>query len=535
MFRFDTERQVSFYNHEMIWDTLIPSDSVYRLMRDFAPLLIKKEDFAGLYCENNGRSSIEALKMTMACMIQQMLDETDRGMEWLTQVNLEIKYALAMSLDEKGIDHANFHNHRQRLMEKKLDVLYLDRFTRLMYYLGILTGKEPFLTDTTHAVAPISVPSTIELIRQAMYLILRHISKKFTSDWEQLSYWPLAGRYLCDFQETKEHRLDDKQKNQRLLDVVREADGLLTFLEEQKSFWQKDSVTITRALILSRILHERITRNPDGTVNAAPNRNIRDIIVSAVDTEARFGNKGKTKWRGYKVATVEVGDSGFIAAAETLKANEYDGDSMEQLAEQLPVDLVENAKIIGDTHYGSAEHRKAMEDKGITVSAPLSDTVKIAKLLEEGFSVDSEHDKLICPKGRIFTKYNEVDNGRNFYLGIKDCKTCSRYSECFKGKKKRIVFIHNLFEVIEKAEKYNRTEDYRNDMRLRSRIEPKQNELANTYGLRRVRYTGERKLAFAARMKALAINFQKLKRLLTIGKYSKSHLSERLSEYGQVA
>lgn len=46
MFRFDTEGQVSFYNHEMIWDTLIPSDSVYRLMRDFAPLLIKKEDFA---------------------------------------------------------------------------------------------------------------------------------------------------------------------------------------------------------------------------------------------------------------------------------------------------------------------------------------------------------------------------------------------------------------------------------------------------------------------------------------------------------
>lgn len=72
-------------------------------------------------------------------------------------------------------------------------------------------------------------------------------------------------------------------------------------------------------------------------------------------------------------------------------------------------------------------------------------------------------------------------------------------------------------------------------MRLRSRIEPKQNELANTYGLRRVRYIGERKLAFAARMKALATNFQKLKRLLTTGKYSKSHLSERLSEYGQVA
>ena len=53
--------------------------------------------------------------------------------------------SLFMGLDEPGIDHSNFGNHRERLMRNKLDILYLDRFTRLMYYLGILTGKEPFL------------------------------------------------------------------------------------------------------------------------------------------------------------------------------------------------------------------------------------------------------------------------------------------------------------------------------------------------------------------------------------------------------
>ncbi|MHB1127789.1 MAG: IS1182-like element ISHmo2 family transposase, partial [Bacillota bacterium] len=66
MFVFDTEQQVTFYNHEDIWEKLIPSDSVYRLFREFAPLLIERKDFDGLYSIDNGRPSNEALKMTMA-------------------------------------------------------------------------------------------------------------------------------------------------------------------------------------------------------------------------------------------------------------------------------------------------------------------------------------------------------------------------------------------------------------------------------------------------------------------------------------
>ena len=536
MFRFDSDKQASFYDHDTIWDELIPADSVYRLIREFAPLLIRREDFTGLYCENNGRTSIEALKMTMACMIQQMLNETDRGMEWLTQFNIEIKFALSMRLDEKGIDHANFHNHRQRMMDKGLDALYLDRFTRLMYYLGILTGKEPFLTDTTHAIAPINIPTTIELIRQGINILLRHVIKNFASEWEKLPVWPLAARYLLgNIKETKEHRLEKHQKKMRLQDVVKEAESLLTFFEEQEGPWQKDSTTITRALILCRILRERIIQNSDGTIEVTPSRDMKDFIVSAVDIEARFGNKGKTKWRGYKVAAVEVGNSGFIAAADTLKANEYDGDSLEKMVEQTPVELAEDPKFIGDGHYGSAENHRKMKGKNIKLVAPLSYKVNAIELAEEGFSINDDHTVLTCCMNRTFTKYNELEYGHLFYLQTKRCKTCSRYSQCFKGKRKRYVFIHEHFDVLLKAQKYNETEEYRNDMRLRSRIEPKQHELVNTYGLRRIRYIGERKLSFAARMKALAANFQRLKRLLTNGGISKNHFKEKTTLLKKVA
>lgn len=529
MFRFDSDRQVSFFNHENIWDTLIPADSVYRLFREFAPLLIEREDFDGLYCLDNGRPSNEALRMTMACMLQQMLDETDRGMEWMTQVNIEIKYALFMGLDEPGIDHSNFGNHRERLMRNKLDILYLDRFTRLMYYLGILTGKEPFLTDTTHAIAPISAPTTIELIRQSMRMLLHWISKQFSAEWNKLPDKPSAARYLSELKETKEHQLDDGQKRQRLQEVVREADELLTFIEAHETFWKKNPTTVNRALVVCRILNERVLRNADGSVELAPTRNMKDILVSAVDTEARFGNKGKTKWRGYKVATVEIGNTGFIAAADTTKANGYDGDTLAKLVEQTPVELAKKPKFIGDTHYGSGNNRQQMADQKIELVAPPSEKVKVQKLIDEGFAINQEHTTLTCPMNRTFSKYNDVENGRTFSLPQGKCKSCSRFSQCFRGKRQRNVFIHNHFELLLEAEKYAQTEQYREDIKLRARIEAKQNELVNTYGLRRIRYLGDRKLAFAARMKALGANFKRLQRLLDRGAFSKSQLEEKLA------
>ncbi|MHB1127930.1 MAG: transposase, partial [Bacillota bacterium] len=448
---------------------------------------------------------------------------------WMTQVNIEIKYALFMEIDEPGIDHSNFHVHRERLIKKQLDVLFLDRFTRLMYYLGVLTGKEPFLTDTTHAIAPISAPTAIELIRQGIRLLLRWVIKHHPDEWEKLTSWPLAARHLSNQKEVKEHHLDEGQKRQRLQEVVKEADALMNFIEEHQGFWMKDPTTVNRALVLCRILNERVLRNPDGSVELAPNRDVKDILVSAVDTEARFGNKGKTKWRGYKIATVEIGNTGFIAAADTTKANGYDGDTLVKLVDQTPVDMAENPKIIGDTHYGSGNNRRQMANLDIELIAPPSEQVKVQKLIKEGFSINPDHTVLTCPNSRTFKKYNDVESGRVFPLSGAKCKSCSRFKQCFGGKRNRHIFINTHFELLSAAEEYAKTEQYREDIKLRARIEAKQNELANAYGLRRVRYMGARKLAFAARMRSLGANFKRLQRILASGEFLRTHLDERLA------
>lgn len=511
MFRYDSN-QTSFFDFDELWDRLIPQDSIYRLFRELAPILVTPQDFKEVYCHNNGRPSHYALRMTLACLLQQMHGESDRDMERQSQVNLEFKYALGMGVDEAGIDACSLLVHRHRLIEYGLDKILLHRFVYLLYYLGILSGEEPFLTDTTHSIAPVSEPTVIGLIRQGMILIVRHV-KNHCSVGAQL---PTAFRYLNSLEETKEFRLEESAVHSRLQEVVAEADELVQWVQRQTDV-SKDKTLRERLCCLERILRERIIRNDDGSISKANPSTIKDLLVSAHDTEARFGCKGKTHWRGYKVATVQVGNTGFLAAADALAANQYDGESLSSLVDELPLSQVKHPVIIGDTHYGAAEQRLEIAKKQVRVIAPVTKRQHGLALEEQGFAVSEDHQTLTCSQGHCFTRPYEAKYGHQFHLlrtRNSPCNKCPLVDQCFGGKKRKTVFIHEHYEILLAAEKEAKTSEFRAAMKLRARIEAKQNELANYYGLRRTPYRGKRNLTYAARMRSLGANFSRLSRLL---------------------
>lgn len=519
MYVFGMSQQPSFGNLDFDWDAVIPKDSVYRLIREFAPILINPEDLKGAYCSYTGANSLPALQMTIALLIQQMNDLSDRDMEVQTQVNLEFKYALSMNMADAGIEYSNFSHHRDRLIKLGVDKLILDRFTRLMYYLGVLKGDEPWLIDTSHVFAPVSAPSSIELIRQGMRMILRYVVNAYLKVWETLKESISAARYLGKLEEKKEFLLEESDQLSRLQTVVLEAEELFAIFEGDK--WRKDTALMDLIAVLARILHERTEKTADGKVKLRDDR-VKDILVSTIDLEARFGCKRKTKWRGYKVATVEVGNSGFIAAADVIKGNQYDGDSMIKIADQLPVDVVKDSNgaakepvLVGDSHFGAIDDRVTMkETANVTVVAPPHVKSNAMKIHEAGFSINEDHTILTCRSGASYTKATGTLTGKDFPLNRRDCGDCPYISECFGGGRRRKISIHEHHEKLVEIEEYAKTEEYKELMQLRGRIEPKQDELMNDYGMRRASYLGQRKTAFQARMKSLAINLNRLNRLM---------------------
>jgi len=111
-----SEHQASFFDVDYLCATLIPPESYYRQFRQLVWPLLKDEDFAALYCQDNGRPPIPPRLLAMALLLQFHQDLSDREMERACMYDLEVKYALGLRLDERPFDHSSLGDFRARLL-----------------------------------------------------------------------------------------------------------------------------------------------------------------------------------------------------------------------------------------------------------------------------------------------------------------------------------------------------------------------------------------------------------------------------------
>jgi len=64
------EPKEDIYDTEHLCERLIPPDSFYRRFREIVWPLIREEDFASMYCENNGRPAINPTLLALASILQ---------------------------------------------------------------------------------------------------------------------------------------------------------------------------------------------------------------------------------------------------------------------------------------------------------------------------------------------------------------------------------------------------------------------------------------------------------------------------------
>ena len=72
--------------------------------------------------------------------------------------------------------------------------------------------------------------------------------------------------------------------------------------------------------------------------------------------------------------------------------------------------------------------------------------------------------------------HNKKDETITFYFNKKDCGSCKLKEKCTK-QDRRTITISEHYELIQEAKEYNKTEDFKEDAKQRSHIEPKQGEM----------------------------------------------------------
>ena len=117
-----------------------------------------------------------------------------------------------------------------------------------------------------------------------------------------------------------------------------------------------DPALVAEVKLLAIVAAQDVEDDGAGGVRIAQ-RVAAERVISTVDPEARHGHRSRRdRYDGYKLhISVDV-DSDLFVAGQATNATTSDGEVLAGLLDDDPVAV---AEVIGDTHYGSGENRRA--------------------------------------------------------------------------------------------------------------------------------------------------------------------------------
>jgi len=498
MFSVPENRQTTFIHGPTVYKNLIPDDDILCRINKAIDFSFVNEACSDLYSPDSGRLVKNTPEMMFrSAIVQYLNDFSDRQMEHAARYDIIIKWFIGIPIEDRSYDHSALGDFRDRLGEKRWKKLFF-LILKQIEDAGFAKGKQHL--DATHVIANIAIPGTIGLIRQGIKSVMDEIEKVNPELYEEL-----GGKKTADMKE-KVHKLKPKEKKAKLVEVVEEARKLI-----KKAEGLGHSVE-EKVKLLKRILNENIEEQND-KVRKKKDK-VKDKIVSVVDEDARHGAKSdKKKFTGYKVNSI-MSDDGFITNINVSPGNSYDGDVLVPLVDEKIENSSKPEKICGDTHYGSAENRFQMSTRGITVSAPFREDFNPTGLFTQKEFIIKENG-VICPAGcrTMISNHNEKEGTTTFFFKKEICQKCVMKHQCTKNAG-RTITKGKHYKIVKEAKEYNKTKEFKEDMKLRSKIEPKQGEMKRFHGLARAKCWGLPKVTIQAIITGITVNVKRLANVL---------------------
>jgi len=507
MFPLQNHHQATFVYGPDVYEKLVPKDHILCRINEQVDFSFVNEACKDLYSQEQGRP-VKNLPEIMfrSAIAQYLMDLSDRGMEDAARYNLVVKWFIGISVEDSSYDHSALGDFRDRLGEERWKKLFFD-ILKQIEEAGFAKGTQ--YTDATHVISNIAIPGTIGLIRQGIKAIMEEIKETDPKLYEELGGEKTANK------KEKIHTLKPEENKKKLVEVVEEARAIRNKAEKL------ESVSVNQKIEqLNQILNENIEEK-NGKVKKKK-EHVKDKLVSLVDKEARHGAKSNEKtFTGYK-ANIMKSEDGFVTNVITTPGNTYDGDILAPLVDEKNEKSSKTEKVVGDTHYGSADNRMLMSLKGITIIAPIKENFNPTGLFsQEKFVMDKTG--VTCPAGNrtMISTSNEKEGTTTLFFKKEDCRECTLKELCTK-QDRRTITIGKHPELIKKVKEYNKTQDFKDDMRERAHIEPKHAEMKRFHGLARAKYWGLTKVNIQSIITAITVNVKRLANVIGSFSYLKA-------------
>jgi hypothetical protein len=507
-----TSRQQTILSARHQYLDFVGRETIYGYLAENRDRLFRDEQFAELYCKDNGRPSVPP-SLAAAILFLRAFEQVS-FVEAINRTKYDIRWKVALNLEmeEEPIQKSALQEFEARLVlhEKGEEMIRISiQEARRSGYLK--SKKIRVALDTTPILGRGAVKDTYNLLADGIEKLMRTLAEVSGEEIEVWSKREDFSRYLessikgqADIDWT-----DQRQKDELLRQIVSDGKRLLALAAESlKNHPVQAERIATNSALLQRLLRQDVEEAPDGGVKIKQGTE-KDRIVSMHDPEMRHGRKSSShRFDGHKAAVATDIDSQLITAVEVIAGNAGDQEKALDLVEQS--ERVAQAKVeetVGDCAYGGGPTRQEFEEQGRKLTAKVPNLTNGDFYSKQDFQIDLDKMQVRCPAGKVTSNYQPVgkDRAGRFTFSLQDCQPCPLRDQCVKGKRARTISIQPQERLQQQARLHNQTPEGKEILRARVVVEHRIARLVRL-GVRKSRYFGRKKTRFQLIMAAVVAN-----------------------------
>jgi hypothetical protein len=483
--------------------------------------LFQDDEFAALYCRDNGRPSVPPSLLATALVLQTYDGVSDDEAKQRADYDLRWKVALGIELEERPFAKSTLQEFRAQLIVHDQARAIFQRSLEIAKRRGVWKKGHPpherqhikLALDTTHILGRGAVRDTYNLLADGIVEVLRALAKLVACDLMEVAEEVGCARYVLGPSLKGQADVDwtDPKARQRFLaEIVADAEQLLELVRGTRSDLTKDSPEDTElvaaAEVLARILGQDLERDETGPRlkrGVAPDR-----LISVHDPEMRHGRKSSShRFNGHKAQVAVDTGSQLITAVEVLPGNAPDADKALEVVEASAVASgCEVEEVIGDCAYGAGETRAEFAASGRTLVAKVPEIHNQGYFAKTEFQIDLEAGTCTCPSQQQTREFRAAKGGGGlFVFATETCVACPLRSQCTRGQGGRTVLVHPQEALLQRAREFQVSAAFDEARRRRQVVEHRIARLAQL-GIRQARYFGRTKTLFQVCLAAAVAN-----------------------------
>ena len=478
------QQQIQISAFSGLYELIVPKDNLLRKINDLIDFTFIYEELVSKYCMTNGRTAESPVRMFKYLLLKTIYTVSDVDVVERSQYDMSFKYFLDMSPEEGVIDASSLTKFRKlRLKDNDLLNLLISKTVAIAIEKGIIRSKS-IIVDATHSLSRSNPYSALEVLRERSKLLRKAV---YAIDEDMKAVMP---------EKNSTDELDKELAYCNALEKCIEADQTLSQIPAVK-----EKLNLLKETVADTQEHYLISK----------------------DKDAKTGHKSTdSSFFGYKTH-LAMTEERIITAAVVTSGEKGDGPELPKLLQISQQNGIEVDTIIGDAAYSGKENLALMNGQAIQVVAKLNSSITQGFRKEEDrFDYNKDADMFVCPAGHLAVRKarggkknigeNQVDT---YYFDVEKCKVCPLRENCYKpGAKTKTYSVSIKSDTHLQQMVFQETDEYKQKIKHRYKIEAKNSELKNVHGYNRAIAYGIENMQMQGALAIFTVNLKRIIKLI---------------------